>query len=435
MELNIDINGLTIDQRYEIRSQFNRELIESIADTEGIVNYNAEGHTAIYTPELVLVPGNAFNILSTSSDKVKMGMGESIVLNLEISQSKPNVFGEMDTGMVEYFVNGAFSLIKGRHIQKDDHGKILISETMAKNNNLNIGDYVYFEVNEFITRENGKLDNILESDKMEIIGIFKVNAEQAINFYTPEYDIAKNYIYMDMESYEPLAYAKTNGSGNGILKATFAVNNSEKIDEIIKDIKNREDIDIRNYKFGVDDSVYQSSANPLLMINKILGLIVGVIIISSLIFLIIILKFWLSNRSREIGVYMSMGVEKKGIASEFLAEAGIMILIACCLACIATVATSKPISNWIIQTATPKQKLPEEKSQKELEAETLEGKFDFAGEIIVPTQLPEEFNSMPTARDFVLILGIFMVVTVGALGTTFYLFFNTTPKDILNKMS
>ncbi|WP_343210141.1 hypothetical protein [Anaerolentibacter hominis] len=65
----------------------------------------------------------------------------------------------------------------------------------------------------------------------------------------------------------------------------------------------------------------------------------------------------------------------------------------------------------------------------------LEGKFDIAGEIIVPTQLPEEFNSMPTVQDFILILGILLIIAAGALGTIFYLFFHMTPKDILNKMS
>ncbi|WP_425516083.1 FtsX-like permease family protein [Anaerolentibacter hominis] len=90
------------------------------------------------------------------------------------------------------------------------------------------------------------------------------------------------------------------------------------------------------------------------MISNILNVITAVIIISCLLFLIIIMKMWLSSRSKEIGILMSMGVDKKGIATEFLAEVGLMILIASCMACLTAAISSKPISNWIIQTATPK---------------------------------------------------------------------------------
>ncbi|WP_343210244.1 ABC transporter permease [Anaerolentibacter hominis] len=435
MEMNVDMEGLSTNQIFEINSRFNHQLINKVAKTEGIINYNAEGYAAVYAPELILTPGGSYNMLNMYSDKQKEKMDQRLLLVMDIMQKRPYIYGEINTEMVEYFVNGAFSLTEGRHIQEGDQGKILISDSLARNNNLKIGDYVDLEINEFIVTNYGDLDNVYEHYSLEIVGIFQVNADQEINFYTPEYDIAENYIYTDQETFSSMSYLMSEGRAIGIDKAIFAVENPEDINNIISKIRARRDIDVRNYKFGVDDSVYQSSAKPLKMISNILNAITVVIIISCLLFLIIIMKMWLSSRSREIGILMSMGVEKKGIAAEFLTEAGIMILIACCIACLMAVVTSKPISNWIIQTATPEQEVSEEKSQTELEAEMMEGNFDHAGEIIIPTQLPEEFNSMPTASDFIMILGIFLVITVGALGTTFYLFFNMTPKDILNKMS
>ncbi|WP_343210142.1 hypothetical protein [Anaerolentibacter hominis] len=187
MELNVDTNGLSIDQKFEINSRFNRDLIKQIADTEGIINYNAEGCTGIYTPKLVLAPGSNYNMLADSNSKTE----KELIKSLEVSLRKPKVYGEIDTHMVEHFLNGTFTLTEGRHIQKEDVRKVLISETLAKNNNLKIGDFIYFEVNEYITRENGKLDNILASDNMEIVGVFRVNAKQVVNYYTTELEIAK----------------------------------------------------------------------------------------------------------------------------------------------------------------------------------------------------------------------------------------------------
>ncbi len=435
MKLNVDVSGLSVNEKYAIRSRFNRDLIRQVAETDGIKNYNGEGYNILYAPNLEFTLGNGYNALNSISSKVRKEMGREAVLTLEIMQHRPKIFGVIDSSMVDYFMNGAFSLIEGRHIQKNDRGKVLITESVAQKNNLKIGDSVYIETNEFIVTNQGSLDNIYESYNLEIVGIFRINAMQAINFYTFEFEIAENYMFTDLETNKSMSVIMSSGSDAGVDKATFAVENPEEANDIIDKIKARKDIDVRNYKFEIDDSVYQSSAQPLKMISKVISIAITIILIDCLLLLIIILKMWLTSRNMEIGILMSIGAEKRKIALEFFIETMVIIAIACCAAFLAASIISKPISNWVIKAVTPEQVLPAEKSQKELEADMLEGNFDIAGEIIIPVQLPDEFNSRPTAIDLVIILSIFLLITTGALGTTFYLYFGMTPKNILNKMS
>ena len=78
-----------------------------------------------------------------------------------------------ETGALHpFFRNGAFEIVEGRNIQKGDSLKAVISEEVAKKNNLGLGDS--FELRSFEVPE-GVLTLTDWSVTVEIVGIYQVN--------------------------------------------------------------------------------------------------------------------------------------------------------------------------------------------------------------------------------------------------------------------
>ncbi len=434
LQLNVVSTAFSKEEFKEVCGRFNKELVKNIAATEGIERYNTELELFLYTPDLTLIRGGAYNNEKMCEER-QLDIEEKYIIMGEVLEKWPSVIGETHTEDVEHFRNGAFTLAEGRHLQEGDQGKAMISDELAKLNGLSVGDEIYIEINSYIVREGGTLDDVWGGYDMEIVGIFHREAPQAINFYTPESGIANNFIYVDITTAEEMCRIFLESEYAHYSKATFFVEDPTHIDEILSEIRSRYGSKLGYFKLQIDDSVYHSSADPLKFISGIFTFFMLLILVTGVVTLCIVVKMWVQNRSHESGILLSVGIEKKEIVGQYLIEALFAVMVGCILAVGAAGLLSAPISNRVLEMARPEVVMPEEKSQQELEAEIMEGTFDQAGEIIIPAKLPEKFDSRVTGKDFLLITVLIVFTAGAAVCLTFYLYFGTNTKDLLRKLS
>lgn len=151
-----------------------QEVIKQIADKKGIQKYSTkiiaggvlEGHKAVEAKESPI----------TYDEKFKD------VINLA---------GINNTELDGTFTSKVFKLIEGRHIVKDDKGKVLIHKGLAELNNLKVGDKINIKKSELDLKgkESGR-DKIT----LEIIGIFDGENNPGV---ASGLDLLENYLICD----------------------------------------------------------------------------------------------------------------------------------------------------------------------------------------------------------------------------------------------
>lgn len=328
-----------------IRVQTNsREVIDSgFQITENIENMrkrlNAEG-TPVYLPNgavLSQAPNHQFDSV-LMSDILKISNVDGIksynivtantvvkqvnfdrIYDEERDQSSDfggvNLIGILDMEQY-YLVKGKYlELLEGRYINEKDEDVIVISEDLAKNNNLKLGDELSFS--------NIKCENNAENYSATIIGIFKIN-EQFPSIYNGDTYRSENTIFANLRFPE-----KPEGYLDDPLYAyaTFQIEDLTNYDEIIRNVK-KLDIDWERYNIIDSNGVSETLATNFSNIDSVTNMMLNTIFICSFAILFLMFTFWVKNRNYEIGIFLSLGKIKFEIISQIVLEVLVISIIA-----------------------------------------------------------------------------------------------------------
>lgn len=108
-----------------------------------------------------------------------------------------------DGNMQKNFRTGALTISEGRNILEGDRFKVVISEWLAKENGLSVGDTITILMKEgnFKIYTETPMKTWGKPIRLEIVGLFHMNFRQASSKYTPESNYMENIIYSDIETY------------------------------------------------------------------------------------------------------------------------------------------------------------------------------------------------------------------------------------------
>lgn len=208
------------------------------------------------------------------------------------------------------FASGALNLKEGRALTKDDSGKVLVHEELAKENNWTIGSKIKLK-----NFQNGDSTANSKEVTVEIVGIFNGKLSEQSTGLTS--DLTENRIYMDYKTSQLLI---GKDESNAIVhRAIFTVKDPSKLDEVIAKVK---ELPLKwdGMQLSKNEQVFEQVASPIQNFKSLMTLLTSSVFVLAVIVLFLILLFTLRERIHEFGILMSVGISRKEIIAQILLE-------------------------------------------------------------------------------------------------------------------
>lgn len=322
---NTNLYGSGSENEWGTAYQYNgdyitREVIDTIAKTEGVVSYSAESEGGYYgaAVDFDYFPG-AFNINVS-------GHGQSAPYTVT-----------MNTALSVKFLNGTYTLEEGRHIQPDDSYAVLISKELAAKNGLSVGDDITLY----------SMDTQRE-DTFEIVGIFSGTEGMSKDAMMAD-GIPANQGYIDMNSYQKMWNETTLELGS----LDVYVDSAENVQDILKTIQNLPEIKGKTFVYSTDTENFDLISTPLSSIQTMVGTAVIVIAVTGAAIIVLLLVLWTRGRKKEAGILMAVGRSKLEIVLQFLIENLLIAIPAVAASLGLTALLADKVGSYLVsQTAT-----------------------------------------------------------------------------------
>jgi len=289
-------------------TQITDKLIREIMTDEGIIDHNEINTYYLYTKDLELKPG------------VNRGTGN-------VQEHMPTLIGTYKSEKYESFLNGAFELTKGRHIRPDDERKVVISEALAQYNHLSVGDLISGEIAQDLPGASD--ESIGQSFTYEVVGIFHLNRSNPDTGGSNEADMQANYIFTDGASAKEVISIMRGRERDGYNGgAYFFVDDPKEMGQTMERLRQRDDLQLDDFKINSNSKTYQEAASPLTNMNTICTTLLIIILVLSTLLLSLILMLWMRERMYEIGILISIGINKLQIMVQFMTESLLIMILA-----------------------------------------------------------------------------------------------------------
>lgn len=283
-------SGFTINAK-ALNDGLNNNDIEKILNIDGLTeDYNLRNYTTTYYK-------------NEEKEKLKTRDDTGIKVYDNAGRVVSDLFSEKDT----YFTDEGFKLIEGEPITPDTKYSALIHKDFAEENNLGIGDSIILE----------NIEGNEVSVKVKIIGIFTSTRKSSSESYMDTTNLFENIIFTDLQTSSELIYESDD------LKyqyGDFIVEDPQNLDKIIDDVKEIDSVEWGKCKITKDDSTYQNVKESLESLQSIVSVAITVIFVISIVLIILILNLWTKHRVYEIGVLLSIGINKLDIIKQQIVE-------------------------------------------------------------------------------------------------------------------
>ena len=208
------------------------------------------------------------------------------------------------------FASGALNLKEGRALTKDDSGKVLVHEELAKENNWAVGSKIKLK-----NFQNGDATASSKEVTVEIVGIFNGKLSEQSTGLTS--DLTENRIYMDYKTSQSLI---GKDESNAIVhRAIFTVKDPSKLEEVISRVKELP-LKWNSMQLSKNEQVFEQVASPIQNFKSLMTLLTSSVFVLAVIVLFLILLFTLRERIHEFGILMSVGISRKEIIAQILLE-------------------------------------------------------------------------------------------------------------------
>ena len=244
-----------------------------------------------------------------------------------------NRYSEKDT----YFTDEGFKLVSGNPTTPDPKQVALVHEDFANANGLNIGDYIILK----------NVEGKEVEEKVKIIGIFTSTRKSDSEEYMDTTNLFENIIFTDLNTSARLIYETDSKNSQ---YGDFEVEDPEKLDYLIAEMKEIEDVSWDNCKITKNDSNYENTKESLDGLRKIVSTAIAIILIISVILIVLILNLWTKHRTNEVGILLSIGISKKDLIWQQIVEVLIISVPAFILSFVTSSIATKVIGSKLINS-------------------------------------------------------------------------------------
>lgn len=250
------------------------------------------------------------------------GVGENADSNMG------HVTAVRNSKIMDKFLTGEYELLEGLHIQPMDQNKILISQQLAAENNLETGDKITLTHAELDQRDGIYMDSITEKRvfvDVEIAGIYTIEGgtdEPA----SPTAGKTVNHIISDSHLLTALQ-EQQQGIYEG--EISFFIADPLHLDDMLQKVKIVSTIDWDNYILQENDFQYGKISGQLGSLQNLVFALITIVSILSITILMLILILQIRGRVQEAGILLAIGKTKAEIIGQFVLEAELLMLLGC----------------------------------------------------------------------------------------------------------
>lgn len=390
---------------------------ETILSVPGIAAHNYEYTNYAYFEDLELRGGlfEKCEKLAQADPLHYMGGDPYEFDQLKLNRKVTQLTGCLNSNMLDYFRLGSFSVVRGRPITEADRGVCLVSESLAQRNNLDLGHFVSVSATESMMAaypEKGEVfKKVVGPIKLEIVGIFSVNAFQPANEHTAESDIAENLIFSDLASSQAFAFP-IEGQTFPVDKTTYFVEDPVMLEDVLSKVKSVEGINSAEYLLKPNDVDYLSSVKPLRSMKTLAAWLVALIAGGCMVVLALLIFMWTKRRQREIGIYRALGISKGRIYGQMLFETLSVLCLAVVVATVVAIVFVSPVGNRLLSSftkeVTPDTEITEEMVRESITNDTFADLF----QIEAPSQTPNRLSFAVRPPDIFFPFAIAAIVVI-----------------------
>ena len=181
----------------------------------------------------------------------------------------------------------------------------IISEALAKENGLNIGDEIQLSPRE---------GHAGQPVTMNISGLFTVEADQQNTDIAAPVHLLENKIFLDMASGKALTGAA------GADYVDLFINDPAQVHQIIEKVKTIDGIDWSCFALTASVEEYEKAAGPLLSMWELARTLLIIIAVASTAVLSLIQALFHKSRRHELGIMLSVGISKGEILLQHFME-------------------------------------------------------------------------------------------------------------------
>ena len=433
----IDENGQA--KRQYIGAALDETTVAQIMQqVDGLSAYNAEKTEYVHADDFSLLYGKFANAWENWNET---GGDPAERIGWKILSEEAMLYGNTDSALYDKFRTGAFELVAGRHITPEDRRKVLISEQLAEQNQLGLGETITLSMRAGMTGLPDTYALWGEDQEMEIVGIFHINGYQPAGASVAENDQTYNWLISDIET---ACYFRSVCDfywyADRIIapqydNVTFFVDNPAQLDIAMDKLKTLDGLNVLDYEIAVDDTMYKSTVDPLNDIRYVVAGAVLAITAACVVVLLIVFTMWVRSRRKEIAIYLSLGLRKSRILGQFMLEA---VLVAVAAILVAS-AVSRPVTNAVggsmlasaIEAAQPEE---QSFSEEELWQAALNGQTLYhydSGTYAGPDHIDFTFG----VTELLILVGLELLIIIAAICKGGSFIFNLSPRQILTTLS
>ena len=284
------------------------------------------------------------------------------------------------------FRSEVFKVIEGKNIAREEIGKVLVHEALAKKNQWKIGDKVSLKV----LGEEKELELLIQ-------GIFTGKKQEKYTGMSS--DFSENMMFLDYATIGQIF-----GKKKVVTSLRITVNDSEKL-AALKTELNKKSVQSEDYEVIEEENQFSEMVESLDMVRQMIFIMIMAVIGAGIIVLSLVLILWVRERMYEIGILLAIGRSKIKIVGQFILELVLVSLPAMILAAI----LGRVFVEWILNAVLQKEGL----DNLDLSSFTTGGGLDI----------------------FAMSYGLLILIIVLAVIAASWMILTKKPKDILAKIS
>ncbi|WP_042348569.1 ABC transporter permease [Bacillus massiliigorillae] len=391
----------------------NDDVIKEVMNTNGIDDYSARNQMF---PDLKTLNGQGLKVI---------GGSEIFKNNPEYDHS---VMAEAQAGTqgITLFRNDVLKMLEGSKSVEDKLHGALISKELADLNGLKIGDEIVLAIGPKSYDPNLKKGSL----KLKVTGIFaQVKQQENAMKWSPAYRL-ENRIFINSKLMEDFTMKHWNAAGYD--RVYFRVNDPAKMKEIMKKLKNNNNINWKYYSIEPGDGDYQKVASSLKNMDSLLTTLIGIIIVIGMAILTLILTMWMKSRIHETGILLSIGISKKKIVLQHIVEIVIVAVFAFGVSFFSSQMIAQGIGNKIVQQTNSQMEVSGTKDNNQNEIPTGDPD-DFEPTFSAPKITELKIQVSPS--NLLLVYSFGTLIAVFAVGISSIPVLRLKPKEIMSKMS
>lgn len=371
-------------------SDFTSEEIEILSSYYGVLSYNALSNGY----------GNIENISAYIGAKSKEEYEKFLK-----EKGNPDQFmfiGVTDSKRAPMFAGAGYELIHGQHLEPDDLDMVLISDKLARENNLSVGSEVTLETGRIYMRGADPV-------QVTVKGIFRCpSGIGAENYQYVPYWQAENQIFVvqtTLQNMNELNYA--------INQVFVYLQGDFSFDQYVLAMKEAlgetvyDDAYFCNvtYVYNRNETAYERVVLPLEQIHDSVLVMAVIIGIGCYIVFLLVCSWFLKGKRRQIGICVSMGMSKVQIFSQLLAEEFVTMAVAGLLAILLLTGTVRQISGFMIQNsaASVNEQMEDIRMLRNIETKGNDSyimSYDLSDGELNYFQAPETIHAYEVLREF-----------------------------------